>query len=98
MRPINYDNASVDLYKDETNGIATIIINHPERKNAFTGTHIYIRDENSNLEKKEEINYASGIASKAVWGHAIKHISHNFRGKYGVQSILMTPAFFAAYR
>jgi len=30
---------SVDLTKDEKTGIATIILNNPERKNAISGMH-----------------------------------------------------------
>ncbi|XP_041044524.1 ethylmalonyl-CoA decarboxylase isoform X1 [Carcharodon carcharias] len=45
-----FSGGSIDLQKDQ-NGIATLIINHPERKNAFSGTMmIDLRDSVEELE------------------------------------------------
>ena len=37
----NFQGGSVDLKKNEENGIATLLVNNPPKKNAFTGTLKY---------------------------------------------------------
>uniref|UniRef100_UPI00398EE6D2 ethylmalonyl-CoA decarboxylase isoform X2 n=1 Tax=Pristiophorus japonicus TaxID=55135 RepID=UPI00398EE6D2 len=73
---------SIDLQKDQ-NGIATLIINHPERMNAFSGwiedVHVYAEHPDETFECRLPLISVALVQGKALGGGAEVTTACDFR-------------------